>query len=99
MNSFGVLSLKILKQNIPDFPDGELSHDTVNRLLSLMAVDDLKGIMSHFAELVVRNIGYNELGIKWILSANYHLPRSVFLFSTDQFSTLSRSSDLLRSDH
>jgi len=31
--------------------------------------------------------------------ANYPLLRSVFLFSTDQFSTLSRSSDLLYSDH
>ena len=31
--------------------------------------------------------------------ANYPLPRSVILFSTDQFSTLSRSSDLLHSDH
>ena len=31
--------------------------------------------------------------------ANYPLLRSVFLFSADQFSTLSRSSDLLHSDH
>ena len=73
---FWRLKFKILKQNIPDFPDGELSHDTVNRLLSLMAVDDLKGIMSHFAELVVRNIGYNELGIKWILSLDGQTPKA-----------------------
>ena len=33
------------------------------------------------------------------ISANYPLPRSVILFSPDQFSTLSRSSDLLHSDH
>ena len=32
-------------------------------------------------------------------TANYPLLRSVFLFSADQFSTLSRSSDLLHSDH
>ena len=31
--------------------------------------------------------------------ANYPLLRSVFLFSADQFSTLSRSPDLLHSDH
>jgi hypothetical protein len=36
---------------------------------------------------------------KIIPTANYPLLRSVFLFSTDQFSTLSRSSDLLYSDH
>ena len=33
------------------------------------------------------------------IGANYPLLRSVFLFSPDQFSTLSRSSDLLHSDH
>ena len=46
---------KILKQSIPDFPDSLISHDTVNRLLSLIVVDDLKSIMGHFAELVINN--------------------------------------------
>ena len=40
--------------------------------------------------------GYENVGLS---AANYPLPRSVFLFSADQFSTLSRSPDLLHSDH
>ena len=63
---------KILKQSIPNFPDSLISHDTVNRLLSLIVVDDLKSIIGHFAELVVNNIGYNEL----VTHLDRHTPKT-----------------------
>ena len=67
---------KILKRSIPNFPDSLISHDTVNRLLSLIVVDDLKSIMGHFAELVINNKGYNELGIKRIISLDGQTPKA-----------------------
>ena len=49
------------------------------------------------SKIVIASTGY--VYYQTAYDANYPLPRSVILFSTDQFSTLSRSSDLLHSDH
>lgn len=46
----------ILKKLIPNFPDHKISHDTVNRILSLIIVDDLN-ILVRFHSL--QNIGIN----------------------------------------
>ena len=73
---FWEFKFKTLKRLIPDFPDSLISHDTVNRLLSLIVVDDLKAIMSHFSELVVRNNKNDELGIKHILSLDGQTPKA-----------------------
>ena len=53
---FWSLKFDILKKHIPNFPNSLISHDTVNRLLSLIVVDDLKAIMSHFSELVIARV-------------------------------------------
>lgn len=45
---FWEMKFDILKRHIPNFPDSLISHDTVNRLLSLIVVDDLKAIMRDF---------------------------------------------------
>ena len=73
---FWSLKFDILKKHIPNFPNSLISHDTVNRLLSLIVVDDLKAIMSHFSELVIANAGYDELGIKRILSLDGQTPKA-----------------------
>lgn len=38
---FWYIKFGILKKLIPNFPDHKISHDTVNRILSLIIVDDL----------------------------------------------------------
>lgn len=65
-----------LKKSIPDFPDECISHDTVNRLLSLILVDDLKGLMSHFCQLVLDNASSGETSIKRVLSLDGQTPRA-----------------------
>ena len=52
-----------LKRHIPGFPDEMISHDTVNRLLSLIMVDDLKGMMTHFCQLVLKHSVSGETDI------------------------------------
>ena len=49
-------------------------------------------------DVIAKMVGEHDTRL-WRFIANYPLLRSVFLFSADQFSTLSRSSDLLHSDH
>ena len=71
-------------------------------------------VSEHFLSLITHDKGKNielfqELGhiVSFLIDgqvfnfdiANYPLTRSVFLFSADQFSILSRPSDLLYSDH
>lgn len=73
---FWELKYEILKKHIPNFPDSMISHDTVNRLLSLIKVDDLKAIMAHFSELVINNVKYDDLGIKRILSLDGQTPKA-----------------------
>ena len=46
VESFWYEHFEKLKRHIPGFPDEMISHDTVNRLLSLIMVDDLKGMMT-----------------------------------------------------
>ena len=63
---FWYIKFGILKKLIPNFPDHKISHDTVNRILSLIIVDDLKGILSHFSQLVIENRGAEGVEIKRI---------------------------------
>ena len=65
-----------LKRHIPGFPDEMISHDTVNRLLSLIMVDDLKGMMTHFCQLVLKHSVSGETDIKRILSLDGQTPRA-----------------------
>jgi predicted transposase YbfD/YdcC len=65
-----------LKRHIPGFPDEMISHDTVNRLLSLIMVDDLKGLMAHFSQLVLKNSVNGETDIKRILSLDGQTPKA-----------------------
>ena len=64
---------------------------------------DVTSIGKIFSETVLGEITFNSSFLNahpgFVNLANYPLPRSVILFSADQFSTLSRSSDLLHSDH
>ena len=53
-----------------------ISHDTVNRLLSLIMVDDLKGMMTHFCQLVLKHSVSGETDIKRILSLDGQTPRA-----------------------
>ena len=73
---FWDLKFEILKKLIPNFPDHKISHDTVNRFLSLIIVDDLKGILSHFSQLVIENHGAEELDIKRVLALDRQTPRA-----------------------
>lgn len=73
---FWELKYEILKKHIPNFPESMISHDTVNRLMSLIKVDNLKAIMAHFSELVINNIKQDELGIKRILSLDGQTPKA-----------------------
>lgn len=61
---FWEFKIDTLKRHIPNFPDTLISHDTVHRLLSLIVVDDLNAILSHFSELILRGGKNYELGIK-----------------------------------
>ena len=67
-----------LKLWIPNFPDHYISHDTVNRLLSLIAVNDLKGLMSDFCQLVLDNAVSGEMdNVKRVLSLDGQTPRAL----------------------
>ena len=73
---FWYIKFGILKKLIPNFPDHKISHDTVNRILSLIIVDDLKGILSHFSQLVIENRGAEGLEIKRILALDGQTPKA-----------------------
>ncbi len=53
-----------------------ISHDTVNRLFSLIMVDDLKGLMAHFSQLELKNSINGETDIKRILSLDGQTPKA-----------------------
>lgn len=71
------IQLENLSKIIPNFPKYVISHDTVNRLLSIIMVDDLKGILQEFSQLVIDNNGYEGLGIKRILSLDGQTPKAL----------------------
>lgn len=76
VESFWYEHFEKLKRHIPGFPDEMISHDTVNRLLSLIMVDDLKGMMTHFCQLVLKHSVSGETDIKRILSLDGQTPRA-----------------------
>lgn len=76
VESFWYEHFEKLKRHIPGFPDEMISHDTVNQLLSLIMVDDLKGIMAHFCQLVLKHSESGETDIKRILSLDGQTPRA-----------------------
>ena len=71
---FWEFKFDILKKLVPNFPDAKISHDTVNRILSSIIVDDLKGIMAHFSQLVIDSNATESFDIKRVLSLDGQTP-------------------------
>ena len=71
-------NLKILQELIPGFPKHNISHDTINRLLSLIRVDDLNGMLREFCQMIYQARGLDEAKETFrILSLDGQTPRAL----------------------
>lgn len=50
-----------LKESIPGFPDHNISHDTVNRLLSVIKMSELQDFLMEFCRRYLESIGYDGI--------------------------------------
>ncbi len=79
---FWEVKFEILKKLIPNFPDQMISHDTINRILSLITAHDLKDILSRFSRLLTEQHGATEHDPEQkfpeAASDDKHFPQEVF---------------------
>lgn len=74
---FWKMNASKLRMLIPNFPDSNISHDTINRILSCIVVDNLLAFLRDFCNKILEGYVDYEEDSKRILSLDGQTPRAI----------------------